>query len=59
MEVERLQGGRATRAPITAELHTALLQCARLDIQREALWVLNTGNVSLLVFPDLLDALMV
>lgn len=59
MEVERLQGGGATSTAIAAELHTTLLQCVCLLVQREALWVLNTGDVPLLIYPDLLDSLVV
>ena len=59
MEVEGLQGGRATGTPVAAQLHTAFLQGARLNVKREVLWVLDTGHVFPLFLPYLLDPFMV
>lgn len=59
MEVKGLQGGRATGTPVAAQLHSALLQGARLNVEREVLWVLDTAKVFLLFLPYLLDPFMV
>lgn len=57
--MEGLQGGGATSSAVAAEVHTTFLEGPCLQVEGEALWVLNAGDVSPLVQPDLLDALVV
>lgn len=59
MEVKGLQGGGATGTPVAAKLHVAFLQGARLDVELEVFWVLDTAKVFLLLLPYLLDPFVV
>lgn len=59
MKVEGLQGGRTTGTPVAAQLHTTFLDSAGLCIEWEGLWVLDTGDVFLLLLPYLLDPFMI
>ncbi len=57
--MEGLQGGRSTGTPVAAQLHTAFIQGARLDIEWEVLRVLDAAQVLVLLLSYLLDPVMV
>ena len=59
MIMERLQGRRSTSTPVDWQLDTAFAQCAGLRVQLDAGRILDACDVLPLLFPHLLNAVVV